>query len=412
MKIRSVTCFYDPGAAFAPAVLKRLSTLARSAVQRFADAGYEVQTTRLALPPFPHLVPSCCDDSTVIFVQQMEKEAAERGFSYISFGPAVPEEPHSYQIIPRLLSATRTAFFGGIMGDIQRGISLPAVRACGEVIAAAAPIDDGGFANLRFAALANVPPYAPFFPAAYHAPGEPPAFALALEAAGLAQDALRGASTLAEARTRLLTSLEENAARLETVATALAKEFGVVFRGFDFSLAPFPTPEVSLGGAMELLGLESVGLAGSLAASAFLAETLDRGNWLKVGFNGMMMPVLEDSGLAQRAAEGVLGIQELLAYSAVCGTGLDTVPLPGNATPQQLAAVLLDVAALAVRLNKPLTARLMPIPGKAAGDLTAFTFDFFANSRVMALPAAALSGLFAGNEIFELRQRNAGRSPD
>ncbi len=405
MKIRSVTCFYDPGAAHAPAALKRLSNLARTAVDRFAAAGFEVQTTRLALPPFPRLIPGCCDDSAVIFVQQMEKNAAELGFSYISFGPAVPEEPHAYEVIPRLLSATRNSFFGGILGDARRGISLPAVRACGEVIAAAAPIEEGGFANLRFAALANVPAYAPFFPAAYHTPGDPPAFALALEAAGLAQDALRGAATLNEARERLLNALESHAVRLEQVARSLGEEFNTIFRGLDFSLAPFPTPEVSLGGAMELLGLPSVGLSGSLAASAFLAETLDRGNWLKVGFNGMMMPVLEDSGLAQRAAEGTLGIQELLTYSAVCGTGLDTVPLPGDATPQQLSAVLLDVAALAVRLNKPLTARLMPIPGKAAGEPTAFSFDFFANSRVMRLPAAPLFGLFAGSETFDLHPR-------
>ena len=33
-------------------------------------------------------------------------------------------------------------------------------------------------------------------------------------------------------------------------------------------------------------------------------------------------------------------------------------------------ALLLDVAALALRLNKPLTARLMPIPGKKAGRNT------------------------------------------
>lgn len=407
MKIRSVTCFYDPGAAHAPATLKRLSSLARAAVERFAAAGIEVQTTRLALPPFPHLFPGCCDDSAVIFVQQMEKTAAELGFAYTSFGPAIPEEPHSYDIIPRLLSATRSAFFGGIIADTRHGISLPAVQACGKVIAAAAPLEEGGFANLRFAALANVPAYAPFFPAAYHTPGDPPAFALALEAAGLAQDALRGANVLKEARARLLHALESNATLLEQIASSLGEEFNAIFRGLDFSLAPFPTPDVSLGGAMELLGLPSVGLSGSLAAAAFLADTLDRGRWLKVGFNGMMMPVLEDSGLALRAAEGTLGIQELLAYSAVCGTGLDTVPLPGDASPQQLSAVLLDVASLAMRLNKPLTARLMPVPGKAAGEPTTFSFDYFANSRVMHLPAAPLFGLFAGGETFDLHPRGS-----
>jgi hypothetical protein len=76
-------------------------------------------------------------------------------------------------------------------------------------------------------------------------------------------------------------------------------------------------------------------------------------------------------------------LDSLLLYSAVCGTGLDTVPLPGDIEPSDLAAILLDVAALALRLNKPLTARLMPIPGKRAGEETSFDFPYFANARIL-----------------------------
>ena len=89
-------------------------------------------------------------------------------------------------------------------------------------------------------------------------------------------------------------------------------------------------------------------------------------------------------------------------YSAVCGTGLDTVPLPGDASQGQLAAVLLDVAALSLRLDKPLTARLMPVPGKAAGDPTHFDFGFFADSGVMSLEAASLTGLLSGDESIQI----------
>jgi hypothetical protein len=118
-----------------------------------------------------------------------------------------------------------------------------------------------------------------------------------------------------------------------------------------------------------------------------------------------MMPVLEDSTLASRSIEGVLRVHDLLMYSSVCGTGLDTVPLPGSSTPEQIYALLLDVATLALRLNKPLTARLMPIPGKQAGDATTFKFDYFANGAVMALDAVPLHGLLAGDEPFEVKKR-------
>ena len=76
-------------------------------------------------------------------------------------------------------------------------------------------------------------------------------------------------------------------------------------------------------------------MIGSLAAAAFVADTLDRGRWLRTGFNGLMLPVLEDSRLAKRAAEGTLTVKDLLIYSAMCGCGLDTVPLPGDATDEQ-----------------------------------------------------------------------------
>ena len=89
----------------------------------------------------------------------------------------------------------------------------------------------------------------------------------------------------------------------------------------------------------------------------------------------------------------------------MCGTGLDTIPLPGNTTVEQLVPLLLDLSALALRLDKPLTARLMPVPGKKAGDETNFSFGFFANSKVMRLDSEALSGSLAGMESFELKKR-------
>ena len=118
-----------------------------------------------------------------------------------------------------------------------------------------------------------------------------------------------------------------------------------------------------------------------------------------------MLPLLEDATLAKRAAQGMLSVKDLLMYSAVCGTSLDTVPLPGDVSADQIAALLLDVAALSQRLSKPLTARLMPVPGKQAGDETAFDFPYFANSRVLALEADPLRGFLAGEETFSLERR-------
>ena len=95
-----------------------------------------------------------------------------------------------------------------------------------------------------------------------------------------------------------------------------------------------------------------------------------------------MLPVLEDAALGRRWEEGHVHIQQLLLYSAVCGTGLDTVPLAGDITAEEIAHLLLDVATLAVRLSKPLSARLFPVPGKRRGERTSFTSPYLTNTLV------------------------------
>jgi uncharacterized protein (UPF0210 family) len=115
-----------------------------------------------------------------------------------------------------------------------------------------------------------------------------------------------------------------------------------------------------------------------------------------------MLPVLEDQVLAQRSGEGLYGLDSLLLYSAVCGTGLDTVPLPGDVSVDELAAILLDVSTLALVADKPLTARLMPIPGKQAGELTDFDFPYFANGRVLDVRGRGASGILASGGCVRL----------
>jgi uncharacterized protein (UPF0210 family) len=330
------------------------------------------------------------------------------GYDYLSLGPALPELPESYELIPAALAKTENVFFSGVLEVSKASISLPVVRVCAEVIHQAAKVSADGFTNLRFAALANVPANAPFFPAAYHE-GSQPAFAIATEAADLAVQAFSQATSLEAASIQLHSSLGSNAQKLELVATKLSRQFSLNFKGIDFTLAPFPQEARSIGAAMEYLGVPAFGLHGSLAASAYLTSLLDQVKFKRVGFNGLMLPVLEDAVLAERAAQGLLSLNELLLYSSVCGTGLDTIPLPGDTSVGQLSAVLLDLAALAIRLDKPLTARLMPILGKKAGDPTGFDFAYFANSRVMDIKAQAL-GRFLKDEDLVPIQRLSSRS--
>jgi uncharacterized protein (UPF0210 family) len=401
MKIRSITYFLNPKYPLDEKALRKAGEFLAQAKSAYEAAGYEVQTTRLATIPFPKLLNGKIDE-TPLLAQKMSGMLNQIGVVYAALGPALIEFPESYAVIPEAISASENIFFGGVMADKKNGISLQAIKACAKIIQQASTITPDGFANLRFAALANVKAGAPFFPAAYHDNDEP-AFAIATEAADLAVEAFAGRQTIDDGRRTLISEIEKHG---QAIARISNNELSNTrFIGIDFSLAPFPDDAHSLGRAVENMGVSKIGLQGSLAAAAILTEAVDRADFPHTGFSGFMQPVLEDSVLAQRAAEGTLTVKDALLYSAVCGTGLDTVPLAGDTTAEQIAPLLLDISALAMRLDKPLTARLMPVPGKRAGDSTGFDFAFFANSRVMALDSAPLNLPLGGSESFSIKEK-------
>jgi uncharacterized protein (UPF0210 family) len=134
----------------------------------FEQAGYEVQSTRLATIPFPELLPRLVPGELARLARELEVSAVNLGYAYISLGPALPELPNSYELVPEALAATQNAFFSGLMTTADSRVSLLATRRCAQVIQEASTISADGFANMRFAALANVPAGSPFFPAAYH----------------------------------------------------------------------------------------------------------------------------------------------------------------------------------------------------------------------------------------------------
>ena len=401
MKIRSITYFLNPKYPLDEKALQKAGDFLVQAKSTYEAAGYKVQTTRLATIPFPKLLNGKLSDLPRL-AQQLSALLPQINVAYAALGPALIEYPESYAVIPEAIAASGNIFFGGVMADRKNGISLQAIQACAKIIQQASTITPDGFANLRFAALANVKAGAPFFPAAYHDKDEP-AFAIATESADLAVKAFSTGQTLEEGRRTLITEIERHGQAIAQIATTILSRTN--FIGIDFSLAPFPDDAHSLGGAVEKMGIPKIGMHGSLAAAAILTEAVDRADFPHTGFSGFMQPILEDSVLAKRAAEGTLTIKDALLYSAVCGTGLDTVPLPGDTTAEKIAPLLLDLSALAMRLDKPLTARLMPVPGKQAGDATGFDFAFFANSRVMPLDSVLLNMPLGGNESFSLQAK-------
>ena len=393
MNIRSVTCFVNAGTADAPPdTVRAAGQLAQDVRTALQSAGFGVQTIRLATQPL-----SLLPDAPLDVAASLWSQCIEAGFDYLSLGPVLADTPGAdlsrMELIPELIRVTETVFASVLVGRFGQGLHLEAIQRTGSLVREIAHSTDLGFGNLRLTMLANVGPHSPFFPAAYH-DGRGAAVAIATESADLAVAAFRGAKSLDEARARLVAAVEAEAGAVVDLIGPLAAEHGFRFPGLDFSLAPFPEEARSIGTAVESLGVDYFGAPGTLFVSSFLTDCLRQADYPRCGFNGLMLPVLEDAVLADRSRQGLFTINDLLLFSAVCGTGLDTVPLPGDVSEAELAGILLDVAALALRLDKPLTARLMPIPGAQAGDFTEFDFAYFSNGRVLDTKELGSPGLF------------------
>lgn len=382
-------------------VVRRFGHWLSTARSCFEEAGYEVQSLRLALPPFCR-IKGLKPEGLAAFGKRLEDLCRQEKIDFASVGPArIRDSAQAWDQIPSLIDATDIVFSAGEVANRSHGVDLESVRRAARVVQQCSLLRSDGFGNLRFAALANVNPSVPFLPAAYHA-GGPPYFALAMEAADLAVDAFRNATTLMEATSHLIRSIEDHAQQLTVIAESLAKPS---FAGIDFSLAPFPEARRSIGAALESMGLPALGYPGSLTAAAILTHCIDNAAFVRTGFNGLFLPLLEDACLAERGSENILGLDELLLYSAVCGTGLDTIPLPGDISIEEIVPLLLDMATLALRLDKPLTARLMPMPGKIAGDPITFDFPYFASGRVLNHRSRPLRRLLAGTERIPMGPR-------
>src|SRR5512147_813909 len=110
MRIRSITYFVNPGWPLQPESIQSAGSFLIQARDAFSAAGYEVQTIRMATVPFPTLLPTLRESDAIELAQNLERMAAEQGIDYLSIGPALPEYPQSYAMVPAILAATRNVF--------------------------------------------------------------------------------------------------------------------------------------------------------------------------------------------------------------------------------------------------------------------------------------------------------------
>ncbi len=300
--------------------------------------------------------------------------------------------------VPQLIQNKRKFFTSLPVASTEKGINLAALRSGAKIIKSLS--DPDPFNNLQFCISSNVGPNIPFFPAAYHL-SEKPAFSLALEMADEVINAIEASDSLKDAQMNLLAKFNEIYDNLTKFAELLARKFDLEFKGIDLTPAPYPMVDKSIGTAIEKLGIDYFGAHGTLTAVALIKNSIPIEKEKVIGFSGFMQPVLEDFTLSKRLSENKFNLDSLILYSTMCGAGLDVIPLPGNITERELFYILLDICTISITLNKPLTCRLMPIPGKESGDDVEFDFEYFAPTKIIdfrRIEGENEKDLFNGNE--------------
>ena len=378
MKIRTITSGYNAGPGLFGRGLRRVVDETLELKRIFERKGYEVQTARLTTQPWEAYCPDpagLADRSAAL-----EEVLSASGIDFFSIGTT--KKAAHVPVLYDVIKSTQTGFCTVLASSLS-GIDLDCVRQAARLIKRLARLNGDGFSNLRFAACFNTPPRTPFFPAAYHS--GPASFGIGLENSDLVYRAFSEAGSYEKAADALRDLMNREYAAIEKIALKSAEKLNLKYGGIDVSVAPSVKRNQSVAFGCEKLGLGRFGEAGTLAVARLITGVLKGLNVKMCGYSGLMLPVLEDFGLARRNSEGGFDVTHLLAFSAVCGTGLDTIPLPGDVSERRLYALLLDIASLSEKLNKPLSARLMPIPGKKAGEMTEFDFPYFANTRIMSL---------------------------
>ncbi|MGA6925589.1 MAG: PFL family protein [Desulfosarcina sp.] len=285
------------------------------------------------------------------------------------------------EALPEALNATERVCASINVASTRAGINIDAVLLMGRTIKEAARLsaDRDGLACAKLCVFANIPQDIPFMAGAYLGVGEADAVVnVGVSGPGVVKKAIdRAVEFNPDLNLGQISEIIKHTAykvtRIgELIGREVAQHLGIKFGVVDLSLAPTPNVGDSVGEIFQSLGLDSIGVPGSTVALALLNDAVKKGGAFassKVGgLSGAFIPVSEDLNISQAAAQGHLSIEKLEAMTCVCSVGLDMVAIPGDTSAETLAAIMADEMAIGVINKKTTATRLIPVPGKKAGD--------------------------------------------
>jgi uncharacterized protein (UPF0210 family) len=396
----------------------RLRAICREVEQRY---GIPIVNRRLAVSPVAMLAASHAAEGYLALARTLDAVAAEVGVDLVGGFTALVQKGWTegdrrlIAALPEVLSTTERVCSSVNVGTTAAGINMDAILALGHVLKETAERtrEHDGFGCAKLVVFANAPTDNPFMAGAFHGVGEPDCVInIGVSGPGVVKAAVEDLMSHAAAPPTLGAIAEEiksTAFRVTRVGELIGREvaarLGVAFGIVDLSLAPTPQVGDSVGEILQAMGVVKIGAPGSTAALALLNDAVKKGGSFASssvgGLSGAFVAVSEDAALAGAVEQGHLTLSKLEAMTSVCSVGLDMIAVPGDTDAETLAALIADEIAIGVINHKTTAVRVIPVPGKSAGDRAVFG-GLFGEMPILPIHAAGGSTAFV---------RHGGRIP-
>ncbi|RJQ87964.1 MAG: PFL family protein [Desulfobacteraceae bacterium] len=374
--------------------------------------GIPVVNKRVSVSPIAVAAAPFSSEEMIAIAQTLDKAARTVNVDFIGGFSALVEKGMAagdralMEALPHALACTERVCASINVASTRAGINMDAILLLGRQIKTAAVLsaERDGIACAKLCVFANIPQDIPFMAGAYLGVGMADAVInVGVSGPGVVKKAIdRALESQPHLDLQQISELIKRTAYKvtragELIGREVADQLGVRFGAVDLSLAPTPNVGDSVGEIFQSLGLLSIGVPGSTAALALLNDAVKKGGAFASsnvgGLSGAFIPVSEDLNISESARKGYLSLEKLEAMTSVCSVGLDMVAIPGETSAETLAALMADEMAIGVINKKTTATRLIPVPGKEAGD-HAFFGGLLGESTILAVNNARGENLF------------------
>ncbi len=346
------------------------------------EYGIPIINKRISVTPIS-IISAACKQSPVLFAKTMDKAAKAVGVNLIGGYSALVQKGFSagdielINSIPEALACTERVCSSVNIGSTKTGINLDACKIMGDIVKKSAEmtVDKACFGAAKLVVFCNAVEDNPFMAGAFHGVGEPDCMInVGVSGPGVVRSALAkypdaNISEVAD----IIKKTSYKITRVgQLIGVEASKRLGVPFGIVDLSLAPTPAVGDSVAHILEEIGLEQCGTHGTTCTLAMLNDAVKKGGVMACsrigGLSGAFIPVSEDAGMIAAAKSGCITLEKLEAMTAVCSVGLDMIVVPGDITPDTIAAIIADEAAIGMVNCKTTAVRIIPAIGMNVGD--------------------------------------------